>query len=519
MATKIADNSNEVDTLTGLLRDIRRSYDSTNDPRRKRLLDESYRRIRHRLQVIAPNEVPEHASELGIELSPAPQQETPLAGPPDVIASGSRNYPVGGGNPIAHTPQVGVPAGPFPGTPPIDTTTPRSSPIATPSPQPLWTQTPLTTPGQREGAVNDLASSGSMFQGGTMAGGGGAGRSFAEAPPPTTPTKNASQTTKKAGQAPAPASQVLPALNAPLDPQNPKDDLIDKLIESVLAPQRGLPQPRPFTPVEHLALGLIGGLDPDAFKNVIMPMLEEERQQPVKAAAYAEQQRQRQIEMLTQLAHLQDSRQQMRQQALEFSTTEKRLEGQEAIRAGEFQQRMALMNQWKTQAFEAMKAKVPPMIEQNHEAVINAQGAINDAANLIQKESGSFFTGGVPGGPVAGKFLFGPGGETRASLDAAFATVNDSILKWYQRRGVPNEQALEKVIGGALPNVRMPGDAMIAAVARAQKTLAHIRQMNEKQYPSLVGLSDPNYNAGAFAVPNPMLQPGDVDLLLGDDTP
>lgn len=209
---------------------------------------------------------------------------------------------------------------------------------------------------------------------------------------PTTPA------TKLPDMGPSDGSQVANALHdtTPLEGGNEQADLVKRLTQAILAPQAALPLPRPFTPGEHIALGIIGALDPEAFKSVIMPLLEQERMLPRQAALDAEGQRQRQTQALESLARIQETQANRAREHEQFQETQARLNAQETEHKREFtllnERQQAEFAEQLQQRRELTLLKLAPKLDSKDRADIRIAKATQDLAgqalDWIQKHPG-----------------------------------------------------------------------------------------------------------------------------------
>lgn len=321
-------------------------------------------------------------------------------------------------------------------------------------------------------------------------------------------------------------TSLFDKLNEPPDPNAASaEEALSKKILEYIDTLGEKPAPHlPMTTGETIALGLLGGLDANAFQQVVLPLLAHERDLPRQALQDRQHQIGLQLQALESLARLREAQAEKRE-GRAFKEADLRLRVEE-MRKGVEQfnvgQRGALQREQLSQAgalqreqarAEAQKEmvglKVPPMVEANHNAILHALDRAREAAKIIDDEVRA--GGETPGGPFAGRFLskWTPGGETRAHLAALFAPINDSILKFYQRRGLSGE-ALEK-INSALPDIRMQGAELEAAISQSIVTLNRLVQLDEAEHPSLRNLPGALTPMGAQPSAAPIL-PGDEPL-------
>lgn len=338
---------------------------------------------------------------------------------------------------------------------------------------------------------------------------------------------------------------ILAALNDPKPlGADPYADMIKRLSDAILMPQ-GKPRGRtPLTTGDRIAMGIIAGLDqtPDRriFREVIMPMLEAERNRPKDEQEAADREHQQQIQSLAALAQIVGTQQQRQteerhfqieqeqqvanRQAEEgrFQETQARLNAGEQERVREFNitdqrtrelqaERLAQQKELKAMQAKAAAAKVPPMIQQTHGVMLDAVHAAQAALGMLAE--------GDPGGPITGNLGATIFSDEAAQLNTHFGHISEGLLRFYQRRSNPEATAssVETVIGGSLPTIKMGHAQKIAATKAALDTALRWLNQDYKLYPILKDVdegTDESGLAGVSAVQNPTLQPGETDLHL-----
>lgn len=107
------------------------------------------------------------------------------------------------------------------------------------------------------------------------------------------------------GPAAAGAPRTAPIAPVAAPGPSPVQPLIDMLKAQILQPPPGFPAPRALSFGDHVVLGIIGALDPDAFSRDIVPMLQQDRNLPMAAAQWERQNHDHAVAMLQQLTNLQ----------------------------------------------------------------------------------------------------------------------------------------------------------------------------------------------------------------------
>lgn len=288
----------------------------------------------------------------------------------------------------------------------------------------------------------------------------------------------------------------VPTLTAILDDPNPPDesdpegDIFARLSASLFADSGPIPQPRPFTQGEHIALGIIGALDPEAFQSVVLPMLQAERNAPRAAALDLEKQKERRIAALQALSVLMESRR--LHQATIAGARESRqqtaLTHRDTILAGNANRRAQIaIAQMKAAQKAAAKVKIGDRALGTYTlAVIAHQDAV-EMKKLLDNNVGLF--GDEVGGPIAGRLptgLLGKGGDMMARVAALGGTVNESIMMITQRRGLNKET--QRKIGGSLPDIRQSGPSLRRAIETAIRTTGQFITGTEAQFPTISGM-------------------------------
>jgi hypothetical protein len=287
---------------------------------------------------------------------------------------------------------------------------------------------------------------------------------------------------------PVPTITELVDNPTPPNPTDPEGDIIHRLMTSLLNDPSGIPQPRPFTQGEHIALGILGGMDGEVFQHVVLPMLQAERNAPRQAALDLEAQKAKRITALQTLAGLMETRRQNKAEITEKGNAQLiDLEKmRQSVLAGNANRRAMLAAAMQKQAAKKVAAaKIPDRIMGTYTlAVIAHQDAVA-MKKLLDNNIGPL--GDEPGGPLAGLLGgVGPGGDVRAKLSAFAGTVNEAIMMITQRRGLNAET--QRKIGGSLPDIKQPSATLRRAVETAIRTTGQYISGTEVQYPTTAGM-------------------------------
>lgn len=294
----------------------------------------------------------------------------------------------------------------------------------------------------------------------------------------------------KAFDVPPPALDALLHDQTPVDESDPEGDIINRLTQSLLSDPEGIAQPRGLTPGEHVALGIMGALDGEIFQNVVLPMLQEERNAPRQAALDMEAQKARRVNALQALATLMSSRRQ-HEATLQEARVGHRLEAAQMTMQAQEQNAnrrlQLLLAQMRDRARNSAAAKVGDRVLGTYTLANIALQNAKRVKTLLDNNVGLF--GNEPGGPIAGRlptFIPGTGGDVRAEISALTGTINEAMLMINQRRGLGKEQ-LQK-IGDALPDIRMGGTKLRKSVENAIRENSLFVSGSEVLHPQLTGI-------------------------------
>jgi hypothetical protein len=270
----------------------------------------------------------------------------------------------------------------------------------------------------------------------------------------------------------------------PVNESAPEDDIIKRLSDSLLGPPDQIPQPRGFTPGEHLALGIMGALDPEMFQNVVLPMLQMEKNAPRQAALDMEAQKQHRAVALQALATLMSSKRE-HEATIQEARTGHRLEAaqmaQTAAEANANRRLRLYLAQQRERAKSAAATKVGDRIFGTYMLSVTAfQDALRMKKILDNNPSA---TGVVTGSETFQKLHLR--GDDTAELSALGGTVAEAIMSITQRRGLNKES--NKKIGDSLADVHMSPNQYRKSVETAIRTFGQQIAGDEVAHPTLAG--------------------------------
>lgn len=286
---------------------------------------------------------------------------------------------------------------------------------------------------------------------------------------------------------PVPTIEALVGDPTPPDPSDPEGDILDRLTSALLQDPTPTPQPRSFTQGEHIALGIMGALDGEVFQNVVLPMLEAERQAPRQAALDAQAQQARRITALQALAGLMETRKQNRAGRVQAGNQQllDALKMRQAALAGNAQRRaMIFAAVQRAKAKDAAKEKIGDRVLGTYTlATIALQNAVK-MKKIIDNNPNI-------GGFIAGSETLsrlGLRSHEASDLASLGGTVAEAILMINQRRGTSKETM--RKIGDSLPDIRMSPAQLKAAVANVIREYGMFMSGTEARFPTIKGMKN-----------------------------
>ena len=270
----------------------------------------------------------------------------------------------------------------------------------------------------------------------------------------------------------------------PVNGADPEGDIIKRLADSLLGPMDKIPEPRGFTPGEHMVLGLMGALDGEIFQNVVLPMLQMEKNAPRQAALDMEAQKQHRMVGLQALATLMAS-QREHQATVAEARTGHRLEAaqmsQQAAEANANRRMQIYLAQQRERAKQSAATKVGDRVFGTYMLSVTAfQDALRMKKILDNNPSS---TGMVTGSQTLQAMHMRS--DATAELAALGGTVAEAIMSITQRRGLNKESA--RKIGDSLADVKMSPNQMRITVNTAIRTFGQQIAGDEIAHPALAG--------------------------------
>jgi hypothetical protein len=284
---------------------------------------------------------------------------------------------------------------------------------------------------------------------------------------------------------PVPSLDALLNDPTPVNTADPEGDIISRLADSILGDQTEIPQPRGFTPGEHLALGIMGALDGEVFQSVVLPMLQQEREAPRQAALDMEAQKQRRIAALQVLATLMTSR---RQHEATMALTERgqnidiaRMR-QDAMEQNANRRTQLLLAQMRERSRTGAQTKVGDRVLATYTL---ANIAFQNALKMKRLMDNNPGIGGIVAGSETISRL-GLRSDAASEMSSLGGTVNEAVLMINQRRGL-NKESMKK-LGDSLFDIKMSPKQQKAAVENVLREYGMYMAGSERMFPQLRGV-------------------------------
>lgn len=253
-----------------------------------------------------------------------------------------------------------------------------------------------------------------------------------------------------------------------------QNDIMERLTDAILNPRRNSDVHIPLSRGETIALGIIGGTDPDAFQNIVMPLVQSEFARNEKEADRRNRQSETEVAALQALAQLRETQVRDRQAALFQEAEIRNREGELA-----YHNRMADIAQQRADQMGGATKPPPAGIITSYEKIAGGAQAAQEAADLMDQNYG--LLGGYPGGPVSGHL---PGSDVRNQLSVRFGLINDAILAHFQRRGLGGSE-LVKYTTPYLLHITDRGGLLREKVRKAYSLLHESAESDRVLYPIL----------------------------------
>lgn len=279
----------------------------------------------------------------------------------------------------------------------------------------------------------------------------------ADALPPAAPPETPAAAAPAAPAAPAPAAGDSADINDPFiatrgsryglggiysaleDPNQLREDdqtndLIERLTDGILNPRRNSDVHVPFSPGEMLAMGILGGLDKDAFNSVVMPLLAGEQQRQERESDKGEARAAREQAALGSLIQLRQQQDDRRQQRLEFAAMERHRLAQEAatlrgqdISLFNSQAQIAAANARaeanRQSRIDLFNARLAVMPDSTRNGIISLKDALREVNEAQQILTAHPLLAGYGAGIVP-KFLPAEISAAKARLDTIYGDLN-----------------------------------------------------------------------------------------------
>lgn len=231
----------------------------------------------------------------------------------------------------------------------------------------------------------------------------------------------------------------------PLEPGGEEDDLMRRLTDAVLNPRRDAPVHIPFSRGDMIALGILGGVSDDAFKEIVLPLIQGDRLRTERDAdrrVIQEQQELRALQALVQLRGVQEQRratralqaQQLNLQQLSFLSLQDQREFNRLLGIENLRLKERALDVREMGIRARMHRKVPAQISikiGNWLEVVKALDDMQDNFFRSRGGSGGFTGTEVPGGPIESPFDFATTQnqrDFRAALQGQESEIRNKIF-------------------------------------------------------------------------------------------
>jgi hypothetical protein len=258
----------------------------------------------------------------------------------------------------------------------------------------------------------------------------------------------------------------------PLRAGDEQTDIMERLTDAILNPRKQADVHVPFSKGETIALGIIGGTSPEAFQNVVMPLIQGELQRGDKESENRQREQDRQIGALQALATLRESQSRDRQTALyqQAQMEDNRIRALAAAENAETARK-------KAEAAATAGKPVPAGLMASYERIAGGAKASEEVAKIM--DDNYSLAGGYPGGPIAGHL---PGG-VRNVLYPKLALINDAILAHFMRRSQGNSDLARQYTEPYLLKLTTWGSRLRQQVNEAYDLLHATAKTDRISYP------------------------------------